>query len=149
MDKLIHSVFLLPKVFVPFTPLPFVLRTKAKRCGEVFPGVLLVTEWMHPRGTSTKAQDRPPCPPAWVSGQAWICPHLSVPFGLLWQNIADWVAYKQHIYFLRLWNFGNARSRCQQIPCPGSWTALFSLCPHSGRRGEGTLWGLLNKETNP
>lgn len=64
MDKLIHSVFLLPKVFVPFTSLPFVLRTKGKRCGEVFPRVLLVTEWMHPRGTSTKAQDRAPL--TWV-----------------------------------------------------------------------------------
>ena len=30
---------------------------------------------------------------------------------------------------------------------PGSWTAIFLLCP--GRRGKGALWGLFNKGSNP
>ena len=31
---------------------------------------------------------------------------------------------------------------------PGSQITVFLLCP-SGRRGEGALWGLFNKDTNP
>ena len=58
--------------------------------------------------------------------------------------------------FLTVLEAGRPRSRCQQIQClvrtsfTGSLVAIFLLYPSShGRRGEGPLWGLFYKGTNP
>lgn len=61
-------------------------------------------------------------------------------FSLFWvlqQNSIDWVAFKQK--FLIVLEAGSTDSVSGDSPLPGS--QVFSLCPHMGRRGEGSLWG--------